>query len=195
MSGLVLRSHRISSKVPMSDEKWGKIQIGDRVRVTGGVPALPGVWFHGVVECTYPYMVGVRVSESNDPDLMDCYVPADRPKGSPQLREHLAAAVRSGVTSGFDFIGETSVPAPVTYDGLTSEQCLEAWLHLQREDRWVGVNMHGDTLSLRYPRLTALQLRAAGDAWSAELRAKVEASKERAQLTVMVDVDVEDEPW
>lgn len=63
--------------------------------------------------------------------------------------------------------------APVLYDGLTAERCLHAYSASQRID-------YGH-------RLTASQLAAARDLWSAQLRAKLAASAEAERTRVRVD--------
>lgn len=86
-------------------------------------------------------------------------------------------------------------PSPTLYDGMTAEQCLEGMLHLQREDRWEGTNMHGETRLLRYPHLTDPQLAAASAHWSAQLRARQQAARERERTQVVIEQDGEDLEW
>lgn len=83
--------------------------------------------------------------------------------------------------------GQAPDPLDTKYDGVTLRVLLVAE-GLQRHDQ-------GDRVPLSRQPLTPIQRAAVSAHWSAQLRAKVEASKERARMTVMVDVDVEDEPW
>lgn len=82
-------------------------------------------------------------------------------------------------------------PAPMLYDGLTAEQCLERWQLRQREEG--AMPFSGQ---VRYPTrktvLTASQLAAARELWSSQLRASIAASKERELTRVVVELqDVE----
>lgn len=71
---------------------------------------------------------------------------------------------------------------PVLYDGLTAEQCLELYVERQQE--------HGDSADCYM--MTPRQLAAARELWSAQLRAKREAAKEKERCAVTyceVDAD------
>lgn len=74
-------------------------------------------------------------------------------------------------------------PGPVRYDGLTAEQCLELYVERQQE--------HGDSADCYM--MTPLQLAAARELWSAQLRAKREAAKEKERCAVTYcEVDADD---
>lgn len=75
------------------------------------------------------------------------------------------------------------VPGPVLYDGLTAEQCLELYVERQREH-----DSSADCYLMTEP-----QLAAARELWSAQLRAKREAAKEKERCAVTYcEVDSED---
>ena len=76
----------------------------------------------------------------------------------------------------------TPAPGPVLHDGLTAEQCLANWQACQREEPGHVVV---------WP--TPPQLAAARELWSAQLRAKRDAAKEKERCAVTYcDVDVDD---
>jgi len=94
-------------------------------------------------------------------------------------------------------------PAPTLYDGLTAEQCYARFrLRMAGSDRVIhdadlpiGKTVAEELIAGRMS-LTAAQLAAARTLWSAQLRAKIAASREAERLTVSCEVqDVEDPTW
>jgi hypothetical protein len=76
------------------------------------------------------------------------------------------------------------------YDGLTGKECLERYELLQRDD------VTADTFAWSGYRLTAIQLAAARELWSLQLKAKIQDSKEAERRRVVVDLqDDEENPW
>lgn len=72
-------------------------------------------------------------------------------------------------------------PSPVLYDGITAEQCLELYVESQRYESEPARKL-----------LTPARLAAARELWSAQLRAKCEAAKEKERCAVTyceVDAD------
>lgn len=73
----------------------------------------------------------------------------------------------------------------VEYDGWSLRDLL-AIDTFNRQEQWTGVSA---------TPMTPAQRAAVSAHWSAELRAKVHASKERERCRVVVDQDADDEPW
>lgn len=73
----------------------------------------------------------------------------------------------------------------VEYDGWSLRDLL-AIDTFNRQEQWTGVSA---------TPMTPAQRAAVSAHWSAELRAKVHASKERERCLVVVDQDADDEPW
>lgn len=95
--------------------------------------------------------------------------------------------------------------APTLYDGITAKQCLDRMLvrmaaadgeiDPSRIPDWPVGRTVTQELVDGVIHLTTSQLAAARELWSAQLRAKVEASREAERRQVTIDQDADDLPW
>jgi tetratricopeptide (TPR) repeat protein len=98
-----------------------------------------------------------------------------------------------GGLSSVDHQIPVPTPQPVLYDGLTAQQCLERYEWIQRADE-PSHAVRVVTIKRAEGRyLTAPQLAAARELWSAQLRTRVQSTTQaKPTLTVMVQVDCDE---
>lgn len=191
-------AHQCIQEVPIQD--------GDYVRWTPKPRSDSGNWFEGTVVCRISsgagWMVnglkverigeiepwkrnigsGVVIGQTVDPMVFYGEV---RKVERPSSQREIVTTTSTSASSSVILAYVTPQPPPQLelYDGLTAQECLERFQQLHREDvcMWSGDGRF----------MTGKQKAAARELWSAQLRAKVEASKERDRLQVQIEVDCE----